>query len=64
MPPKVVHHNEEKYEDGASTVEYQEFPGPPHLPGGPGWPEVADFALEWAAALATDGATADAQRRG
>ena len=64
MPPKVVHHNEENYEDGASTVEHQEFPGPPHLPGAPGWPEVADFALEWAAALAIDGATADAQRRG
>jgi hypothetical protein len=25
-----------------------EFPGRPHLPGAPGWEEVADYALDWA----------------
>jgi pimeloyl-ACP methyl ester carboxylesterase len=46
MPPKVVRHNEERYED--STTEFVEFPGRPHFPGAPGWEEVADHALAWA----------------
>ena len=48
MPPKVVRHNEERYDDSASTTEYVEFPGRPHFPGAPGWEEVADHALAWA----------------
>jgi pimeloyl-ACP methyl ester carboxylesterase len=48
MPPKVVGHNEEKYDDAASITEYKEFPGRPHFPSVPGWEEVADYALTWA----------------
>jgi pimeloyl-ACP methyl ester carboxylesterase len=48
MPPKVVGHNEEKYDDSVSITEYREFPGRPHFPGVPGWEEVADYALSWA----------------
>ncbi len=47
MPPKVVRHNEEKYEDSSSITEFSEFPGRPHFPGAPGWEEVADYALAW-----------------
>jgi pimeloyl-ACP methyl ester carboxylesterase len=48
MPPKVVGHNEEKYDDGVSITEFREFPGRPHFPAAPGWEEVADYALTWA----------------
>ena len=47
VPPKVAQHNAEKYK--AVPVEFKEFPGRPHFPGAPGWEEVADFALDWAA---------------
>ena len=48
MPPKVVGHNEAKYDDSVSITEYKEFAGRPHFPGAPGWEEVADYALTWA----------------
>jgi pimeloyl-ACP methyl ester carboxylesterase len=48
MPPKVVRHNEEKYDDSNALIEFVEFPGRPHFPGVPGWEEVADYALTWA----------------
>jgi pimeloyl-ACP methyl ester carboxylesterase len=48
MPPKVVGHNEEKYDDAVSITEYMEFPGRPHFPSVSGWEEVADYALTWA----------------
>jgi alpha-beta hydrolase superfamily lysophospholipase len=36
-----------------TVVEYKEFPGRPHFTAGaPGWEEVADYALEWAAGQA------------
>jgi len=50
VPPKVARHNAEKYKSG--RVEFAEFAGRPHFPGAPGWEEVADHALEWAAANA------------
>jgi pimeloyl-ACP methyl ester carboxylesterase len=49
MPPSVVGHNEEKYDESRSITEYKEFPGRPHFPGVAGWEEVADYALTWAA---------------
>ena len=52
MPPKVVGHNEEKYDDSTSTTEYIEFPGRPHFPAVAGWEKVADHALTWAVAHA------------
>jgi pimeloyl-ACP methyl ester carboxylesterase len=48
MPPKVVGHTEEKYDDSVSVTEFKEFPGRPHFPAVPGWEEVADYALIWA----------------
>jgi pimeloyl-ACP methyl ester carboxylesterase len=48
MPPKVVRHNEEKYDDSNSITEFKEFPGRPHFPGARDWEEVADYALAWA----------------
>jgi pimeloyl-ACP methyl ester carboxylesterase len=53
MPPKVVGHTEEKYDELASITEYREFPGRPHFPAAPGWEEVADHALTWAEAHAS-----------
>jgi pimeloyl-ACP methyl ester carboxylesterase len=48
MPPSVVGHNEEKYDESRSITEYKEFPGRPHFPAVAGWEEVADYALTWA----------------
>jgi pimeloyl-ACP methyl ester carboxylesterase len=48
MPPRVVGHTEEKYDDSSSITELKEFPGRPHFPGVTGWEEVADYALAWA----------------
>jgi pimeloyl-ACP methyl ester carboxylesterase len=53
MPPKVVGHNEARYDDSLSVTEYREFPGRPHFPAVAGWEEVADYALDWAAAHAS-----------
>ena len=53
MPPKVVGHTEEKYDDAVSITEFKEFPGRPHFPAVPGWEEVADYALSWAEAHAS-----------
>jgi pimeloyl-ACP methyl ester carboxylesterase len=53
MPPKVVGHTEQKYDDSVSITEFKEFPGRPHFPAAPGWEEVADYALTWAEAHAS-----------
>jgi pimeloyl-ACP methyl ester carboxylesterase len=47
IPPKLALHNSQKYKSG--VVAYREFKGRPHFPGAPGWEEVADYAIEWAA---------------
>ena len=61
VPPKPIQHMADKYT--ASTVEYKEFPGRPHFPGAPGWEEVADYALDWAAQHAkTPAAVSEATR--
>ena len=43
-----------------SITEIKEFPNRPHFPAVPGWEEVADYALEWAAEHAVTPATAAA----
>jgi pimeloyl-ACP methyl ester carboxylesterase len=48
MPPKVLRHNKQRYDDSVSVNEYKEFPSRPHFPATAGWEEVADYALEWA----------------
>jgi pimeloyl-ACP methyl ester carboxylesterase len=52
VPPKGIRHNEEKYDNPDSVTEFKEFEGRPHFPAAPGWEEVADYALQWAAAHA------------
>ena len=55
VPPKPIQHLAQKYT--AVPVEYKEFPDRPHFPGAPGWEEVADYALDWAAEHAQTPAT-------
>jgi pimeloyl-ACP methyl ester carboxylesterase len=53
MPASVQRSNAKHYTSDTIT-EVHEFPGRSHWTcGEPGWEEVADFALEWAAARAT-----------
>jgi pimeloyl-ACP methyl ester carboxylesterase len=51
VPPKPIQHMADKHT--AVPVEYKEFSGRPHFPGVPGWEEVADYALDWAAEAKT-----------
>lgn len=49
MPPKVQWSNAKHYQSELLT-EVVEFSGRPHLlPAAPGWEEIADYALSWAA---------------
>ena len=55
MPPSVNKANAEKYRKSAALTEYHEFPGRSHWTcGEPGWEAVADYALEWALAHASN----------
>ncbi|QIN85155.1 alpha/beta fold hydrolase [Rubrobacter tropicus] len=49
IPPNVGRHNAEKYSGSKAVTEFQEYLARPHFPGAPGWEEVADHAIEWAA---------------
>lgn len=49
VPPNASRHNAEKYSGSKAMTEFHEFLGRPHFPGAPGWEEVADYALAWAA---------------
>ena len=50
MPAKLNRANYRKYSASPSPVAYREFAGRSHYSviAGPGWEEVADYALEWA----------------
>ncbi|MBZ0294694.1 MAG: alpha/beta hydrolase [Anaerolineae bacterium] len=51
MPASLNQANVRKYKAGSSSItDYKEFPGRDHLTviAGPGWEEVADYALDWA----------------
>jgi pimeloyl-ACP methyl ester carboxylesterase len=51
MPASLNRANVQKYKAGSSSItDYKEFPGRDHLTviAGPGWEEVADYALDWA----------------
>lgn len=48
IPAKASRHNAEKYRKSSAVTEFKEFPGRPHLPGAPGWEEIADYSLDWA----------------
>jgi pimeloyl-ACP methyl ester carboxylesterase len=57
MPASLNWTNFRRYGKSTSVAEFREFPGRAHysIIAGPGWEEVADYALEWAnAAQATD----------
>ncbi len=50
IPPSLNRKNLDRYRRGSSSpVEYKEFPGRNHFGvlAGPGWQEIADFALAW-----------------
>ena len=50
IPAALNRANFERYKVSASRVELKEFPGRNHFGvGAPGWEEIADFALDWAA---------------
>jgi hypothetical protein len=49
-PPEAVYHMSQKYSLAETVVDYREFEERPHFAGAPGWEEVADYALSWAAA--------------
>jgi pimeloyl-ACP methyl ester carboxylesterase len=50
MPPSVNKSNARHYENSPALTEYFEFEGRDHWTcGAPGWEDVADYALEWAA---------------
>jgi pimeloyl-ACP methyl ester carboxylesterase len=52
MPPKIQQSNARHYTSDTVT-EVREFAGPHLLPAAPGWEKVADEALDWALAHAT-----------
>jgi len=53
-PPSINKSNARKYRKSAAITDYKEFAGRSHFTiGQPGWEEVADYALEWAATAAT-----------
>ncbi len=50
VPASVNKANVKKYEKSSAVTDYKEFPTRTHfIVGEPGWEEVADFALQWAA---------------
>lgn len=49
IPPEVGRHNAEKHSGSQAVAELQGFLGRPHFPGAPGYEDVADHAIEWAA---------------
>jgi hypothetical protein len=60
MPPSVQRPNAKRYESNTIT-EATEYEGRAHLlPAQEGWEEVADYALEWALANATQPAATPA----
>jgi pimeloyl-ACP methyl ester carboxylesterase len=54
MPPAVNQSNAKMYRNSSAVTDYHEFPGRSHYTvREDGWEEVADYALEWAEANAT-----------
>jgi pimeloyl-ACP methyl ester carboxylesterase len=54
MPPKIQRSNAKHYKADGTVTEVKEFDGPHLLPARDGWEEVADYALDWAIAHATE----------
>jgi hypothetical protein len=50
MPASLNLSNYKRYLKSSSRTEFKEFPGRAHYSviAGPGWEEVADYALDWA----------------
>ena len=50
VPPSIDQATAKKYQKSQAITEYREFAGRTHFTlGQPGWEEVADYALDWAA---------------
>ena len=50
MPASLNRRNYRRYQKSPSITEFKEFPGRAHysIIAGPGWEEIADYALDWA----------------
>jgi hypothetical protein len=49
-PASMNRENVKRYHKSSAITDYREFAGRPHFTcGAPGWEDVADFALSWAA---------------
>lgn len=57
MPPSIQRSNAKHYK-GTTATEVKEFAGPHLLPAREGWEEIADYALDWAAARAAQSSPA------
>ena len=56
IPAKVSRKIAAKYGKSSAVTEYKEYPRRSHFTAGePGWEEVADYALSWAAEHARTG---------
>jgi len=54
VPTSLVKETAARYGKSRAVTDYREFPGRPHFTVGiPGWEEVADYALDWAARQTT-----------
>lgn len=56
MPASLNRANYKRYSKSKSVVDFKEFPSKAHYSviGGPGWEDVADYALDWARAVVAD----------
>jgi len=55
IPPSLTRVNARHYRKSPAITDYQEFAGRPHLTLViPGWEEIADYALGWAARRAAE----------
>jgi pimeloyl-ACP methyl ester carboxylesterase len=48
MPPSIQASNAKHYKSDETLTEVKVFPGPHLMPSGPGWEDIADYALDWA----------------
>jgi pimeloyl-ACP methyl ester carboxylesterase len=53
MPPAIQKSNAKHYKSEQTLTESKTFEGPHLMPSGPGWEEIADYALDWAVSHAT-----------
>ena len=55
VPVKASRHSLEQYRESKAITAVKEFAGRPHFPAVPDWEEVADYALDWATSVHSEG---------